>query len=657
MNKRFVYLIGALLIVVGILYFSPFEKEDTKKLYWFIPDGVRAEPDMFTIYKWAEEGKLPNIKKMMDNGSYGYSIPDFPSHTPTNFASLLTGAHPTVHGVADGPMHVEGFPLAKPSVGGFSSTAKKVDPIWKVLEGAGKKVTLLSVPGSTPPELENGITIRGRWGGWGADTPAVIFEPIEKLAERKELGKAFRLFYLGQKLTEFVDKSEAAGWNNTPNSFSPALEATLESYGLPIHAYIFDSTDDSITNYDTVRFSLDKEKNLFTLKQGSWSDWEDVTLSWKDQSFDSQTRIKVIKLWPESGNFRIRVFFNNMNKFITEPSRIAKEITENIGPMVDFVDNWPAQLIYEEEDKETFFEEVKDSLLWHKKATKFIMNEYEPDAFIQDIYTPNQMLTARWWTRHVDPNRIGYSETRAEKAWDDILILYQGLDAILGVAMENADDNTYIVFSSDHGVIPLYKQVRLNNLFAKKGWLKFTIDPVTGEPAIDWESTKVIYMKMAHVYVDPNGLGGDWVRASGVEYEKLREEVMEAIAELADSDGTRPLVRAVKWEEAPQFFELPTDRVGDIVLETTPGYQWWEEVTQDLKIFTVPLQSGYKQAVNPRTTNGMWTPFMIMGPGVKKGFQLPEPISHIDQMPTILNLLGIEIPNYVQGRVLTEILK
>ena len=121
------------------------------KLYWFIPDGMRADPELFNIYKWAEEGKLPNIKKMIDNGAYGYSIPDFPSHTPVNFASLLTGAHPNVHGVADGPMHIEGFPLNKPSVAGFSSVAKKVSPIWTVLENAGKKVVLLSMPGSTPP--------------------------------------------------------------------------------------------------------------------------------------------------------------------------------------------------------------------------------------------------------------------------------------------------------------------------------------------------------------------------------------------------------------------------------------------------------------------------------------------------------------------------
>ena len=85
----------------------------------------------------------------------------------------------------------------KPSAAGFSSNAKKVPPIWKVLEEAGKKSCSSQFPALRRPK-GRGITIRGRWGGWGADTPAVIFEPTEKLPERKEAGKAFRLFYLGQ---------------------------------------------------------------------------------------------------------------------------------------------------------------------------------------------------------------------------------------------------------------------------------------------------------------------------------------------------------------------------------------------------------------------------------------------------------------------------
>ncbi len=632
----------------------PFAKK-AEKLYWFIPDGARAEPDMFTVFKWAEEGKLPNIKKMMENGAYGYSIPDFPSHTPTNFASLLTGAHPGVHGISDGPMHVEGAPLARPSVGGFSSTAKKVAPIWKVLEDAGKKVALLSIPGSTPPELDHGITIRGRWGGWGADTPAVIFEPEEKLGERKEAGKAFRLFFLGQKLTEFVKMGKAADWANAPKSYSLPKEAALTAYGMRLYAYIYDSSNDNAVNYDSVMFSEDKKIEFAAARQGGWSKWQDVNLVWNNQPFTSQARIKVIKLWPETGNFRIRVFFNNINKFITDPQDVAAEITEGAGPMVDFVDNWPAQLIYEEEDKDTFFEEAMDSLEWHRKAQGFIAKKYKPDVFIQDTYTPNQMLEARWWHRYIDKDHRDYSEVKSKKAWEDILKMYQGLDAILGEAIKNADDKTVVAFSSDHGILPLRRQVNLNNLFASKGWLKFKFNAETNEPDIDWEKTKVVYLKMAYVYVNPAGLGGNWTRAKGPAYERLCDEVIKAMSGLKDENGVRPLVRAVKWEDAPKFFELPSDRIGDIVVEAEPGYQWWEEVTRQGNLFSSPLNSGYKQAVDPKT-KGMWTPFVIMGPGVKKGFYIKEPISHVDQMPTFLHLLGVKVPDYVQGRVLSEVL-
>lgn len=655
---RIVFGIGIALVFLGItILFKEFTQPKATKIYWFIPDGMRAEENVFTVFQWAQEGKLPNIKKLIENGSYGYSIPDFPSHTPTNFASLLTGAHPSIHGVADGPMHIEGYPLDKPSVAGFSSTAKKVSPIWKVLEDSGKKVTLLSIPGSTPPELKNGITIRGRWGGWGEDTHAIIYEPLEKLQERKSQGRGFRLFYLGMPLTRFTEKSVATGWNNAPVSYTSPYEATLNAYGTNLHAYIFDSTNDTLTNFDSVLISKDKNTHITTLKPGSWSDWYPVTLhTTKDNKvFKSQVKIKVIKL-SSDGVFRVRLYFNNINEFIADPPYVAKELTEGVGPMVDFVDNWPAQLIYEDEDKATFLEEMQMSLDWHKKATGFIYEKYQPDVFIQDTYTPNQMLESRWWHRYIDTDNKDYTPEGAKTAMVDILKMYQGLDAILGEAMQKADKNTLIVLSSDHGIAGLHKQVKLNNLFAQKGWFRFTTDRATGEPIIDWANTKVAFLKMAHVYINPNGLGGNWKRGSGTEYEKLREEVINTLQnELIDQDGSKVLIQAVKWEDAPKFFDLPTDRVGDIVLEVQKGYQWLEEPDETLSIFVEPLTSGYKQANNPKDPD-MWTPFVIMGPGVKKGYKLENPISHVDQMPTFLKLLNIKIPEYVQGRVLTEIL-
>lgn len=644
-----------LLVVLGIIFaiYQSNHRQATK-LYWFIPDGMRADENLITVYKWAREGKLPNIKKMMDNGSYGYSVPVFPFHTPVNFAALLTGAYPKVNGISDGPMRIEGKTLEKPSIGGFSSTAKKVSPIWTVLENAGKKVALLSIPGSTPPELKNGITIRGRWGNWGSDDAALIFEPTEKQAELKSVGAGFRLFYFGDTLTKFTQENQAD--SKIVQSYSPIKEAKMSAHGLDIYALIIDSTNDGKVNYDKIAFAFKEDGPTFSvIPQGSWTDWMPVSLKFQDKSYGSNIRLKVIKLW-DNGQFRIRVLYNNLNKFVTAPESVAADMTQDLGPMVDFVDNFPPQLIYEPEDKQAFLDETRMSLDYHKRATDFIFTKYKPDVFLQDIYTPNQMLTSRWWMRYIDPKSADYTPEKSKEAMGDVLKMYQGLDAIIGEALKHDDGKTLFVLSSDHGIILQTRIMALNNLFAQKGWLKFTTNPQTGEPVIDWTQTKVIYLQTNNIYINPNGLAGPYKRAIGVDYMNLRNEVKNTLEQLTDKDNSKPISKAIPWEDAPKFFEVPTDRIGDLVIEIEPSYGFSEAATQDLQVFTDSLVSGNKQAYDPKT-EGLQTPFVIMGPGVKKGYKITNSISHLDQMPTLLKLLGIKIPVYVQGSVLKEIIK
>lgn len=629
------------------------------KLYWFIPDGMRAEPNLFNVYQWAREGKLPNIKKLMDRGSYGYSYPNFPSHTPANFAALLTGTYANVNGVDDGPMREIGKPLDKVAVPGFRSTAKKVPPIWKTLEDAGMKVAILSVPGSTPPEVNKGVVLRGRWGGWGADFNAINFETKGDLAQRIKQGLATKLFYFGPPLTQYIDGAPATGWKNAPQSYSTALEADLTGWGTTVFTYIYDSTNDNKKNYDKVVFSLDKEHFMGDLKQGEWTNWSNITLKWKnvDSEILVNTHVKaaVIKLTSD-GFFRLRLDYDNLNKYIAQPSEAADTMEADLGPLVDFPDNYPAQLIYYPEDKKIFQDEAAMSFTWHTGAVSSLINNFSPNVIIQDIYTPNQMLTSRWWMGYVDPASTKYntisSQERA-KLWNEVGDMYKKLDQIIGEVLKNADSNTYIVLSSDHGAVPLNTTVRLNNLFAQKGWLKFTMDSRTGEPIIDWANSKVMYLKMAHVYINPNGLAGNYERASGPAYEKLRNEVRQALLDLKDANGNKPLVEAVNWENVKDYLKLDPSRAGDLVIANAPGYGWDETMTADLKIFMQTEVTGYKQAIKAQDVPGMWTPFIIAGPGIKEGnFLGNKPFTLINQYPTIMTALKVKIPDFVQGKVL-----
>ena len=681
MNTRFIILVFLLLLTLASVYFATRSKGETSsgelKLYWFIPDGFRAEPDLFNIYKWAEEGKLPNIKKLMDSGSYGYSIPDYPSHTPVNFATLMTGSHPKTHKVSDGPMRLEGYPLKVVPISGFKSTSKKVPPMWFTLERNNMYSLLLSMPGSTPPELSDGITIRGRWGGWGADFNAINFQESSLKLPGSDKPRAAQLLYAGADLHKETVMKPAFGWDSMPVSYSEAKEATLEGWDKKIYIYIHDATDDKTTNYDSVAFSYDKKSHIATLKEGEWSGWLPITLKWQTRNdynaytpkkselerkytalgIDTEVKIKLIKL-EDSGSFRIRFLYNNLNEYITKPGTVAEELTKGVGPMVDFVDNFPPQLIYFPEDKSTFLEEAEMSLDWHRDAVSFLVDTYKPEAVFHNIYTPNQMLTSRWWLGYIDPKSKRYgdvSDGERDKLWSEVKWMYKKIDDIVGEIMGSADENTVIVLSSDHGAAPLDKEVRINNFFAKHGLLKYKINKDTRIPEIDWDKTTAVFLRMDNIYIDPKGLGGNWKRAKGEDYEELRDKIIGILEDLKDEDGTSPVSLIVKWENVEDYLNLPKERVGDLIIANEVGYHWDEEITQDGEVFSVPLKSGYKQAILPENEKSVWTPFIIAGPGIKRGYRIEEPIHHIDQYPTIMELLGEDIPSFVEGEILSDI--
>ncbi len=647
------------------------------KLYWFIPDGLRADPDVFKIYQWANEGKLPHLKKLMENGSYGYSIPVFPGHTPTNFATLMTGTTPDVHGISDGAMRMEGYPLSMVAKGGFSSFSKKVSPIWYTLEQNNFLVSLLSVPGSTPPELNEGITIKGRWGGWGIEIPAIIFHTLGDEKLKVENGQNKRVFNFGSELTKFTKANTLNGWSIKTFSFSTPFEVNLNNWSAPLYAMVVDTTNDHIENYDHVIFSKDKKNVLCELEIGHWSNWLPIKIKYElkndynintpkktqlERDFSAidlltEFKIKVIRL-DKKNDFRIRLIYNNLNEFLVKPNFLYDSILSNVGPMVDFVDNYPPQLIYFKEDKKTFIEEAKFSFDWHRAMSKYMINSFPSNVIIHSIYTPNQMLTSRWWMPYVDPSSPKYhlvSEMERSILWDEVLGMYKEIDSILGTIMDNLDERSYIVFSSDHGAVPLHKEVRLNNLFAKKKWLKFKYSSVSGEYSIDWENTKVIFLQMDNIYIHTKGLKNIYQRDSGPEYEALRNDVIMSLKELKDDTGIFPLAQILKREESKLLF-LPEDRVGDLVIANSIHYNWVEDVSGDLSIFKDSLKGGYKQAVLPNINKGMWTPFVIMGPNVKRNYRLSEPINHVDQYATILRVLKQSLPIHNKGKVLGNIL-
>ncbi|MCD6095591.1 MAG: alkaline phosphatase family protein, partial [Thermoprotei archaeon] len=94
--------------------------------------------------RFIKEGLMPNIKRLMENGSYGYALPSMPTFTPPNWTTIATGADPSIHGI-------KGWV--------FDSRACKVEFLWTVAARAGKKVVLLRYPCGYPATHPNVIAI------------------------------------------------------------------------------------------------------------------------------------------------------------------------------------------------------------------------------------------------------------------------------------------------------------------------------------------------------------------------------------------------------------------------------------------------------------------------------------------------------------------
>lgn len=681
-NKRkyFFISVGVLLFVFAVfiyqkktLFCSDCHTMNTKKLYWFIPDGFRSNYDEFNIFAWAQSGNMPNLKKMLDVGCHGYSWPVFPGHTPVNFATLMTGVYPKTHGVFDATMRLPGYPLEPIVTNGFYSNNKLVPAIWMSAEKNGKKVALQSVPGSMPSQLKEGVTIRGRWGGAVSDFTSLILQSPTTVEMDKEIRDNSDVFYKYQKITKLVTSKQPANWSEEFYSLvstNKYKEVDTNFWGLNLYFLIGDQE---------AIISKDKKSQLAKLKQGMWSEWINSDLIWeikrnhqkdfpnkslferKLSSISINTRIKVKLIYlKNSDNFRIKIIADNLNEYSISPSKYSDLFYKKIGPMVDFADNYPPQLVYFSEDKKTFLEESDMSWDWHKSAVPILIHDLNSDMVVHNAYTSNQMLTSYWWLPYLDKSSFKYNqvnEMQRKKLWSEVKDMYKRADDVLGAVLKNTDQEWVVVLSSDHGNIPLNREVRLNNFFNKLGWLKYK-KRRDGSLAVDFSKTKVFFGREAHIYINPDNLSGQFKHGSGEEYLNFREKVRQKLLDLKDPEtGKNIITHVLKYEEAENL-ELPSKRVGDLIVSSTPGYYLLEEVISDgITVLGSSRMGGYKQAIWPKSVEGLLTPFVIMGPGVKKGCKIEKPINHVDQFATIAKILGLKTPYQQEGNVIEEILE
>lgn len=326
------------------------------------------------------------------------------------------------------------------------------------------------------------------------------------------------------------------------------------------------------------------------------------------------------------------------------------------------------------------------------KAIKHLLNKHTSDLFIA-FFTGTDRIQHYMW-HHMDPKHPQHIPKKGEKYHNEILKYYQLIDQMLEELIKGAGEDTIIIVMSDHGFGPVYKFFYVNEWLKRTGLLKtksrsppLNIISKIGKRMvtkfvsfvaktylekvfkkiyiklpkslnefiplyfrsnlrslrnIDWSKTKAYSAsELGGICINLKGREPQGTVKPGKEYEELRNYIIDQLKSLCTHFGMN--VTTFKREEiywGPYINEAPDIFFFIDELRCMPNITFWHG--------PLIIDSIYNPA-NHRL-NGI---FMAIGKGIKQGKTINARI--IDLAPTILHILDIPIPKYMDGKVLKGI--
>ena len=145
-----------------------------------------------------EQGLLPNLDSLIRAGVSAKLISTVPPVTPPAWTSFMTGKNPGKHGIFDffaPPSHGYERPV-------LNAQYIKARTIWRILSDFGKKVGVINVPMTHPPEKVNGFIIPGMQ--YGLDSNGDFSYPAGLMKELKEAIGNYKVLY-GDMISLYSD--------------------------------------------------------------------------------------------------------------------------------------------------------------------------------------------------------------------------------------------------------------------------------------------------------------------------------------------------------------------------------------------------------------------------------------------------------------------
>jgi predicted AlkP superfamily phosphohydrolase/phosphomutase len=591
-------------------------------------------------------GELPNLARLKEMGGYSRLETTTPPLSPVAWSSFQTGVNPARHNIYDflapnlrtylprlssteitpprrslrlGKYRI---PLGRPGL----RLLRRSQPFWKLLSAHGIWCTILRVPITFPPEKFNGLLLlamcvpdlRGSQGtfcffttgGDGQHTGGV------RIALRRR-DRGFTATLPGP----VNPRSDDAGEIGAPFVLTPRDGgAVLRICGQHVR-----------------------------LATGRYSEWVRLTFNaGLGVKVSGICRFLLKRAAPECELYATPVNIDPERPAmpVSHPVTYAMYLSKLLGPYATLglaEDTWA--LNERVIDEQAFLDQC---YLIHDERERMFMDALDKTrrGVCACVFDATDRIQHMFY-RYLDDRHPANADRDPARHAGAIADIYRRADDLVGRVLERVDERTVLLVLSDHGFRSFRRGVNLNSWLRREGYLALEDEAAEGEwfAGVDWERTRAYAMGLAGIYLNRRGRESRGTVAPEQAADLCRE-IAAKLSGLRDPDtGEVAINRAFTAAEVyagPYVGEAP-----DLIIGYNEGYRTsWDGAVG--KVTGVIFED------NTRSWSGDHCMDPALVPGVlfcNRPLAVERP-RMVDIAATALDLFGVEVPAYMEGKPL-----
>jgi predicted AlkP superfamily phosphohydrolase/phosphomutase len=598
--------------------------------------------------KLIEDGQLPNIASLKEQGSYFKLGTTLPALSPVAWSTFQTGVNPGAHNIFDFLTRDKRLYLPRLSSTEITPPGKlikifkkkfflkaaqvtitrKSQPFWKLLGKFGIISNIIRVPISYPPEKFRGNIL------------AAMCTP-----DLKGTQGSFTLFSNSSERIRAATGGEFKLLEESNGKYSGEIDGPPNSNG---QGYLVAKFELVIKDNQEVEFIHNHKKTR--LVQGRYSDWvELVFCSEEGKKVYGQVRLVLRK-----GDKDLELYVTPVNVTpdkpalpIAAPLIFADWLKRKIGSFGTLgllEDTWARN---EKAINDSEF--LEQAYLAHREREKmfFELLDKTREGVCACVFDISDRVQHIFW-RYLDEKHPAPKEIDNHQMYQVIPEMYKEMDKLVGATLKKITGQDLLIVMSDHGFASFRRCINLNTWLWQNGYLALKKEGDFDSDffaAVEWSKTKAFALGLSGIYLNIKGR-----EQYGVVEESqvvpLKEEIRRELLNLCDpKDGAKTINQV--YDTRLQYKGLYVEDAPDLVIGYLPGYRVsWDSITGrvEKEIFSDNLKAwSGDHHVDPKLIPGVLF--------ANKKFTVER--AHIrDLAPTVLKAFGVTPPSYMEGRAL-----